>query len=254
MRIALGGAMNERSDLKLTPEAPGDGEPRSASLRVDVVRLVRDKRYEEALELLYQARADAPADRELSASIAQIKEFLVGSCAKRLGGLDRVAGPIPLHAGRSPDALLVARYVDGSATFGDIARTCPLGQLRTLQLLVTLYASQASVPPPPESMPPPYLRALERAETSPPPSAEVPVEPAPPTQPQGASAPAPRFLGTPESAPDRTFRETFARGTAAFVQRRFTDAVEAFQACDRMRPGDQPSSVMLRRALRDLQS
>ncbi len=113
----------------------------ATAMRADVVRLVRDRRYEEALSVLYAARAESPNDKDLQTSIQQIKEFLVGSYAKRLGGLDRVAGPIPVTAARSPDALLVARYVDGTSTFDDISRTCPLGRVRTLQVLVELYRS-----------------------------------------------------------------------------------------------------------------
>ncbi|HEU4535505.1 MAG TPA: hypothetical protein VFS00_15355, partial [Polyangiaceae bacterium] len=115
-------------------------------MRADVVRLVRQRRYDEALALLYQALSTAPGERELLASIAQIKQFLSAACAKRLGGLDRVAGPIPLTAATSPDAMLVARYIDGVSTFEDISLACPLGRLRTLQVLVTLYSKPNSPP------------------------------------------------------------------------------------------------------------
>src|SRR5690606_11354661 len=61
----------------------------------------------------------------------------------------------------------------------------------------------------------------------------------------------PFTLPVAETAEDRRYREEFARGTAAFVQRRYAEAIEAFEACARMRPGDAGASVMLRRAQRE---
>jgi hypothetical protein len=193
-------------------------------VRADVVWLVRAKRYEEALEVLYRARTDAPGDRELASSIVQIKEFLIGSYAKRLGGLDRVAGPIPMSAVRSPDAMLLSRYVDGTSTFGDVAQMSPLGQLRTLKVLVGLYSGEPS----PSAAEP---SADEDGSSAPPPSAPLPIS-----------------TRVFESEDDKRYREMFAQGTAAFVQKRYADAAKAFEACDASRPGDRAASVMLRRS------
>ncbi|WP_437585224.1 TRP-like protein [Sorangium sp. So ce1000] len=224
-------------------------------MRAEVVRLVREKRYEEALAVLYRARAEAPGDRELQASIERIKEFLAGAYAKRLGGLDQVAGPIPVSAGRSPDALLVARYIDGSSTFDDIIQMCPLGRLRTLQVLVGLYTGREVTSPFSDR---PSVSFRPQLDTLP---SEINAEQGPPTMPERGlerrsqeappvSAPfTPRVFETEE---DRLYREAFARGTSAFVQRRYDDAIEAFEACARMRPGDTASSVMLRRVRRDV--
>ena len=55
-----------------------------------------------------------------------------------------------------------------------------------------------------------------------------------------------------ESEDDRRYKEAFSLGTAAFVQRRFADAVAAFRRCDELRPGDKAAQVMLRRSQRDL--
>ena len=73
-----------------------------ALVRSDVLVLLREKRYEEALERLYRARSDTPDSAELQRSIEQVKEFLVGAYAKRLGGLDRVAQPVAPAQRRSP--------------------------------------------------------------------------------------------------------------------------------------------------------
>jgi hypothetical protein len=256
--------VEERPGLALATEPESDGVPKTAFVRADVVGLVREKRYEEALAVLYRARAESPSDREVQKSIGQIKEFLIGAYAKRLGGLDQVARPIPLTAVRSPDALLLARYIDGTSTFGDVAQICPLGQLRSLQVLVALYSGTESARRV-DAAPPSGLRMPDGNATEPgTESARIgagemaPYEPrpggAPPGEPAPSSTPAPFSTPVVETEEARHYRETFARGTAAFIQRRYADAVEAFEACDRLRPGDRAASVMLRRSLRDLES
>ncbi|HEX4514741.1 MAG TPA: TRP-like protein [Polyangiaceae bacterium] len=209
--------------------------------------LLREKRYEEALAMLYRARSEAPDSGELQKSIDQIKEFLIGAYAKRLGGLDQIAKPFPVNTVRSPDVVLLSRYIDGTSTFGDVAQMSPLGQLRTLQVLVGLYSRPESplvIQPAAEPTP-----AFEPALEAPPPeSARRPSSA--PTARSEPSEPLVQVIAETEEA--RRYRETFALGTAAYVQRRFTDAVAAFEACAVLRPGDAPSAVMIRRSLRDL--
>jgi hypothetical protein len=250
--------VDERPGLALATEPESDAVPKTSLVRADVVGLVREKRYEEALAVLYRARAESPSDREVQKSIGQIKEFLIGAYAKRLGGLDQVARPIPLSAVRSPDALLLARYIDGTSTFGDVAQICPLGQLRSLQVLVGLY----SVTEPPrraDAVPPSGLRSPDGIAAEPGAESarngaektapyELRSEGAPPSEP-----PVPMSTPVVETEEARQYREAFALGTAAFVQRRYADAIAAFEACDRLRPGDRGAAVMLRRSLRDLE-
>ncbi len=303
-----------QSDVVSVPV--GDRSPDLATttgraVRHEVVRLVRERKYEEALALLYSARAESPDSKELLASIQQIKEFLVGSYAKKLGGLDRVAGPLPSSAPRFPDALLVARYIDGVSTFDDIRRSCPLGQLRTLQVLVALYSgSPESIPPlRTETPPPPPVREASRSSSLPPDPSPEPLpetqrtreaparEPAPepsnevrqwfsrpppaapsPIWPRNTGSPSPsvgpaapsgglRNVGSPspsvappvavaappESPEDAQFRAAFTRGTAAFIQKRYHDAIDAFRECERLRPSDTATATMLRRATREAQ-
>jgi hypothetical protein len=226
----------------------------AALVRSDVLVLLRERRYEEALARLYQARAETPGSVELQKAIDQVKEFLIGAYAKRLGGLDQVAKPTPPAPGRSPDTVLLSRYIDGAATYGDLAEICPLGRLRTLQVLIEMYPRQGA--------PAGTLGIEPEAPYSGPRSTGTPAaqvngqiddpseEPAPETARSASSLPPPVVEG-PEA---REYRETFARGTAAFIQARFADAIEAFEACDRLRPGDASAAVMLRRARRDLAS
>jgi hypothetical protein len=244
----------------------GDALQGVAALRADVVALLRDKRYEETLAALYRARSESPGDRELQKSIEQLKEFLIGTYAKRLGGLDHVATPIPLSAVRSPDAVLLARYIDGTSTYGDLAQMCPLGQLRTLQVLIGLYAGTeppriygmeaprvygADSQPAPHDPPTSGLRLPDTSRERP--ATELSMSAsddgdrnAPDTARSASVAAAARAF---EAENDRQYRELFAQGTAAFVQRRFTDSAEIFESCLQLRPDDRAATVMLRRSL-----
>lgn len=226
-----------------------DGDETAALVRADVLVLLREKRYEEALARLYRARAETPGSLELQKGIDQVKEFLIGAYAKRLGGLDQIARPLPPAPGRSPDMVLLSRYIDGTSTYGDLAEVCPLGRLRTLQVLIEMYArsgTSAVDRSAPHSGPRSTSGQAEPLSAA---SVEIIEEPAPETARSGSSMPP----AVQDESPDaRLYRETFARGTAAFIQARFADAIEAFEACDKLRPGDGSVAVMLRRARRDL--
>lgn len=214
-----------------------DSDPSAALVRSDVLVLLRQKRYEEALARLYQARTDTPGSAELQKGIDQVKEFLVGSYAKRLGGLDQIAQPVEPASGRSPDMVLLSRYIDGVTTYGDLAAICPLGRLRTLQVLTEIYA-KAVEPPASDARLVAEPEPLDAPETARSPTS-IPPPPAPPVD------------DSPEA---RAYRAAFSQGTAAFIQNRFADAIDAFETCDRLRPGDAAANVMLRRARRDLES
>jgi hypothetical protein len=229
---------------------PG-GDASVALVRADVLVLLREKRYEEALARLYRARSETPGSAELQKSIDQVKEFLIGAYAKRLGGLDQIARPVPPAAGRSPDVVLLSRYIDGGSSYGDLAQICPLGQLRTLQVLVEMYAQKPAPvgllgiePEVPYSGP----RTLDEPSVL----LESDVPPPPDTARSPASLPA--ASPAPESPEAKQYREGFAQGTAAFIQRRFEDAQRAFEDCAALRPGDGPADVMLRRVRRELAS
>ncbi|HEX6275499.1 MAG TPA: TRP-like protein [Polyangiaceae bacterium] len=233
-------------------------------MRADIIALLRERRYEETLAALYRARADAPSDLELQRSIDQLKEFLVGTYAKRLGGLDRVAAPIPLSAVRTPDAVLLARYIDGTSTYGDLAQMCPLGQLRTLQVLIGLYGD--GEPPRIYGMEQPGSLGSEASARMEAPTSGLRLPEGPLTHDVPPSAGAENGERAPDTArssavaavasavrsdEERKYAELFARGTAAFVQGRFADAADAFEGCLRLRPDDRGAAVMLRRVSGD---
>ncbi len=228
----------------------------AALVRSDVLVLLREKRYEEALARLYQARAETPDSVELQKGIDQVKEFLTGAYARRLGGLDQVAKQLAPVAGRSPDVVLLSRYIDGVTTYADLTAICPLGRLRTLQVLVEMYAPKTLGPTPADAAAQSGARPLEALSDS---RMRVELvvaeEPVPETARSGSSAPPPPASVPVDNSPEaREYRAAFARGTAAFIQHRFADAIEAFEACAQLRPGDAAADVMLRRARRDLES
>jgi len=228
----------------------------AALVRADILVLLREKRYEEALARLYQARSESPDSAELQKGIDQVKEFLIGAYAKRLGGLDQIARPVPPTSGRSPDIVLLSRYIDGTSTYGDLAQMCPLGRLRTLQVLLEMYPRAGAPaglaePEAPYSGPRPLDASSEQAAAD----FDDADDDAPPETARSASAiriePRIEPVETPEA---RRYRELFELGTAAFIQHRHADAMEAFEACAQLRPGDGPAAVMLRRVRRDLES
>jgi hypothetical protein len=127
-----------------------------------------------------------------------------------------------------------------------------------LQVLVELYAS----------------RSLHSTELSPPasglrqPAGATLRDDEPVTMgsqvPTGASSRFPSVIPLPSNVPglgtfvaetdaDRRFKELFAAGTTAFIQRRYKDAVEAFEECMKLRPEDKSADVMFKRANRDYQ-
>jgi hypothetical protein len=243
----------------------------AALVRADILVLLREKRYEEALTRLYQARADSPDSTELQKGIDQVKEFLIGAYAKRLGGLDQVPLPMPPAAGRSPDVVLLSRYIDGVSTYGDLAEMCPLGRLRTLQVLIEMYPRAKlpvapGRPEAPDSGPRSLDAAAARASRND--FSETSDQAAPPTARSAAVVPLALRVGLAEPAVEsaeaevarletpeaRRYREAFEAGTAAFIQHRYAAALEAFEICAQLRPGDGPAAVMLRRVRRDLES
>jgi hypothetical protein len=240
----------ERSELAAAMSSERDAS--AALVRADVLVLLRERRYEEALAMLYRARAESPDSTELQKSIDQIKEFLIGAYAKRLGGLDQIAQQMPVNGTRSPDVVLVSRYINGGSTFGDISQMCPLGQLRTLQVLVGMYRKPDASPASAEIE---QTRSgmhtiAPRIDESVPISVKLPTDDDAPETARSTGSPPPPVVIETES--DRRYKEAFSLGTAAFIQRRFADAVAAFRSCDELRPGDKPAAVMLRRAQKDL--
>jgi hypothetical protein len=150
--------------------------------------------------------------------------------------------------------VLLSRYIDGTSTYGDLAQMCPLGRLRTLQVLIEMYAQPQVIPAPTEPEAP-YSGPRPLDDVARPALVialrEAGEEPAPDTARSPAVTPPEVVVEEPDA---RRYRELFALGTAAFIQRRYDDAIEAFEGCAALRPVDGPTEVMLRRCRRELES
>lgn len=164
------GAEREDSAMVATPE---------------LERLLRERRYEDALKILYSARAASPKDQAISRSIRLLRERIAVDYASRLVNLDRV----PARGERISGALLsseerqVLSLIDGISSYGDIVAASPMGRLNTLRMLCSFLDTglvTASSP----SVSPPNARsgAHIRARAIPPP------EPVPPTVPSSVRA------------------------------------------------------------------
>jgi hypothetical protein len=221
-----------------------DQQERTKDLRAEVIDLVRTKNYDRALEVLFVLRALVPDDLQVSASIQQIKSFLVTRLARQLGGLDSVAPPIPASAARTPEALVVARLVDGIATIDDLCRASPFGQLQTLKILHALYRSALSATRD-------YHELGEDLPQPTPSTIAMSAIPAPDAErPSAAPAPAPtRAPSEPTAAQESgfDFNATFQRGLSAYIQRRYDEAREAVEQCLREQPLNRQVETMLQR-------
>jgi len=104
--------------------------------------LVRARRFDEALALLYARAERAPSDRTVTQAIERIRERMADVALAELGPVD--ATPRLTRASMSGSAELGAdeRYllgrVDGVRTIGQLVQSSTLGRYRTARVLVWL--------------------------------------------------------------------------------------------------------------------
>lgn len=104
----------------------------------EIVHLVRDRRYEEALARLQLLATEHPHDRSIHASIRAISDRLVAVYAGALGGMDAILAP-GRATGVTSSERAVVDLVDGVRTVGDVTRSAPLGRLETLRILARVF-------------------------------------------------------------------------------------------------------------------
>src|SRR5687768_3466249 len=111
-----------------------------SSMRVELERLLQQRRYEEALDLLHQARWQTPNAAEISRGIQLVKQKLIKKYLHAIGSLDRV----PRRRGTDRDIAELGlgdeergllRLVDGISSFGDIAHESRFGLFETYRML-----------------------------------------------------------------------------------------------------------------------
>ena len=103
--------------------------------RLALVRALKEKRYEDALVLLEQARACAPEDGAIARGIAAIRDHVVTRLARRLGGFEVILETRPANDSLSPEAQAVLDAIDGRATLGEVLARSQLDRHRTCAVI-----------------------------------------------------------------------------------------------------------------------
>lgn len=172
---------------------PASGSNRPADLdRALLTQLLKERRYEEALEIVLKARQQSPNDRALSRSVRLLKDRLTLQYAERVGSLDRVP-ECPL-SDDAIDAMSlsfeergVLALVDGIATFGDIVDASPHGKFATYRALSS-FLSREVIHARGEPLTPIPAKVLQQSQQKQR-AAAAPPSPAPSTPPVDRSAP-----------------------------------------------------------------
>ncbi|MBX3249358.1 MAG: hypothetical protein KF901_19430 [Myxococcales bacterium] len=104
-----------------------------------VIALVREKRYEEALELLERTRLERPSDEAVLKSIAHLEMHLERRRLRVLGGLDAV---LRWRVGVKRDGAF-AELCDGRRSVAEVLALTQLSRQEALRMLVALQKAGA---------------------------------------------------------------------------------------------------------------
>ncbi len=198
--------------------------------RERVARLVREKRYEEALRLLLEARRLAPDSQEVVRSVQHIKGYLAHKELLRLGGSRRVLHPAAARTPRSVEEHAVLRWVDGRRSLGEILENSPFDELQTLVLLRGLFDPNESGQRQAIGLVTATHAVLAEAGEGEPRESSPAVESA-------------------KEAGD-LFDRLMAEATEAYLMRDFDRARRLFQRCAELRPQDRRVQFNLKRLSR----
>lgn len=209
--------------------------------RPELERLLYEHRYEEALALLYAARAGNPRNSEIPKSIRLLRERLTSDYAHQLGDLDRVPMLSPGALELTGEEQQVAALVDGISSFFDIAAASPIGRLPTLRILCSLQNSGQLItagtewrPDAGRSLARPGVAAVRASR----PHASEPllvVNDVAPDSATPVTVRRARELGRD----DDEYADLFARATQAYLVRDMPLAMELFGECCRRCPEDR---------------
>lgn len=106
--------------------------------RTQLLEHVRERRYEAALEILYDAQKINGTDAEITRSIALLRRRLLSSYTQEVGGLEMVPMKTGLAQKLGEDSNSVIGLVDGLATIEHIIELSPLSKLRSLKALSSM--------------------------------------------------------------------------------------------------------------------
>jgi len=176
LHVVSGQAGPEEEPLPPKDGTPGNGARRQPVDRSRLTGLLKERRYEEALEMLVQARHQAPDDPTVSRSIRLLKDKLTVRYAEMVGSLDDVTRCTIPEAGIASLSLSfeergVLALVDGIATLGDVVDASTHGKFATYRALARFLekgilargTGEPARPPtrfadPPPAPPPPAAR------------------------------------------------------------------------------------------------
>jgi hypothetical protein len=138
--------------------------PSGGSVRAELEQLLAERRYEEALQLLYAARRQAPEAPDISRGIQLIKQRLIRRYLHQIGNLDEVPRVVAVDpAALADEEQELVRLADGISSFGDIAQESRLGRFETYRRLAGLVARGILVI---EGAPPPVTAVVAPAPRS----------------------------------------------------------------------------------------
>ncbi|HJL05124.1 MAG TPA: hypothetical protein RMH85_15235 [Polyangiaceae bacterium LLY-WYZ-15_(1-7)] len=136
-RAMLGLSYVERHEQRHTGPPPS-GSAAVLSSDLEVIALVREKRYEDALAVLRDEAEARPDDAAIAKSIAHLEQHLARRYEKQLGGPSvrlRLVGEAP------PSLASIRGHLDGDTTLADALARSGLPPLETLAVLLELQTS-----------------------------------------------------------------------------------------------------------------
>jgi tetratricopeptide (TPR) repeat protein len=214
-----------------------------AVLRAKVEQLVRERRLEDALNLLDQARPRFPEDPSISRSIRILRDRLVVDYGRLLGRLDDIprltlSREEILKQHLSPEEIALLKMIDGIASLGDIVRGSHLGRFEAYRAFLLFrergwLTTRAPTGAWSSRTPTPAAEPASEPETAP---RRTPPPPAP--APEASTTPAPPSA-SPLPTGNDLFDQLFRQATEAYVRRAYPQAIELFLQCAALRPEDR---------------
>lgn len=189
-------------------------EGRNPMGKAEFVTLLRERRFEEALTVMYRIREVTPDNQSVSRGIQLLKDKLQTEYLQALGNLDQVPDVSGDVSTATSDEQVVLRLLDGIVSTSDVLESSRLARLQTLRALVGLVDRRVVT-----------LRA---------PRPSAPTTHRPPTPP-------PSPVSTPEVKVEGagSFERLFTDGTQAYLRRDYAKALGCFEECLSLRPMDK---------------
>lgn len=210
--------VEERRDPKLTElrSVVDTIEGRNPMGKAEFVMLLRERRFEEALTVMYRIREVTPDNQSVSRGIQLLKDKLQTEYLQALGNLDQVPDVSGDVSTATSDEQVVLRLLDGIVSTSDVLESSRLARLQTLRALVGLVDRRVVTLRAPRPSPPVSRPAVST------PSAPRPS--APPVKPE---------------AHEGSFEQLFSDGTQAYLRRDYAKALGCFEECLSLRPMDK---------------